>query len=337
MATRSKKEADDDPESSARARSSPPRAEPKSPPAKEKAQKPASQGREARKPVPRAPEEVDRRGALAALSAGLEEIVPGIEVLDRDLVFDEGGRADLAAVDPSGRLYLVLLADGENDRIVLDALDAYAFAEANRELLARHLRRPRIALRDTQVIVICLEADDRLLSRLRPLLAHGIGLFRVRMLKSASGEHSYLVPWGAPERDVRGRGGVDAFLERLPAGLLPLTRTLIERMQRLDAELEPGAEGEALVWRAGGEVVVRVTSRGDMLQAQVTPEDHGRRLRSEDDLEDLTERTLERLLEVWGTNGNGHGEPGEEPVGADPVPQEGLPILSPEEIEAFRD
>jgi crossover junction endodeoxyribonuclease RuvC len=43
----------------------------------------------------------EARGPLAALTEGLDEIVPGIEILDRELSFEGGARADLAGVDPS--------------------------------------------------------------------------------------------------------------------------------------------------------------------------------------------------------------------------------------------
>src|SRR5262245_56460227 len=68
----------------------------------------------------------EERGPLTALTEGLDEIVPGLRVLDRELVFEGGGRADLAAVDPSGRLHLVLLAHEDADKAALEALDAVA-------------------------------------------------------------------------------------------------------------------------------------------------------------------------------------------------------------------
>ena len=68
-------------------------------------------------------EDGERDGLLAALQSGLEAALPGLEVVDRDLVLDERGRADLAAVDPSGRLVLAIVAEEDGERTVLDALD----------------------------------------------------------------------------------------------------------------------------------------------------------------------------------------------------------------------
>ena len=59
----------------------------------------------------------------AALLEGLEDVLPGIEVVDRDIVFEGGARADLAAVDPSGRLVLVLLVTRDEEKAILGILD----------------------------------------------------------------------------------------------------------------------------------------------------------------------------------------------------------------------
>jgi hypothetical protein len=259
-------------------------------------------------------------------------VVPGIEILDRDLVFDDGGRADLAAVDPNGNLYLVLLADGDADTVVLDALDALAFAEKNAVLLARHLRRKR-AIRSTQVLVICLEQDERLFVRFLPLLSRGVGLYRIRTLKSASGEHSYLVPWGKPE----GRSSVEGFVQALSSDHAGLVHSLVDRISRLDAELEPQAVNGSLVWRADGVDLLRLEARDDAIETTLMQEGYPRRLASQEDVEDLTERALQRLVSLW----DAKGEPGEkdaevdEPP-ADPMPREG-PVLTTEEINAFRE
>jgi len=77
-------------------------------------------------------------GPLAALSTGLDEIVPGVEILDRELAFEGGARADLAGVDPSGRLLFVLLAGEDADRAALEALDALTVLRTQMELLVRH-------------------------------------------------------------------------------------------------------------------------------------------------------------------------------------------------------
>jgi len=291
-----------------------------------------------------------RRGALSALASGLEEIVPGIEILERDLVFDEGGRADLACVDPSGKLYLVLLADGEADRIVLDTLDTYAFAEKNGALLARHLGRKR-GVRNVQVLVICLEASERLYERFGLLRAHGVGLFRVRSLQSASGEHSYLVPWGEAEPGAS-RASIDHFLAGLTAPQLVLVRGLREKLARLDEALGPEAQNGSLVWRVEGEELLRLEPGADGLEVFLAPETSPRRLRADPDLDELAEGALQRLVLRWGTEearpgggtGPEDGVAGEKEDEPEPL-SGGLvadsmgdgPILTPEEIEAFRD
>ncbi len=279
----------------------------------------------------------ERVGALIALASGLEEIVPGLEILDRDLVFDEGGRADLVGVDPLGNLYLVLLAEGEVDRIVLDALDAYAFAERNSGLLSRHLGRKQPAA-NTQVIVICLEPSQRLYERFLPLRTHGVGLYRVRTLRSASGEHSYLVPWGDSDSPSDVRGGVERFLAKLAPGKAALVQGLSDKLSRLDQSLHPEAQNGSLVWRSDGEDVVRLEAGHDGLDAFFARETQGRKLREENDLDELAEGALQRLVSRWESAAEAADSNAEETPepSADRVPAEG-PILTPEEIDAFRD
>ncbi len=277
----------------------------------------------------------ERSGVLAALGVGLEEVLPGLEIVDRDLEFDEGGRADLAAVDGTGRLVLVLLADEDADRATLEALDALSFAWRNVQIFVRHLAARRLDPGlEPRVVVISAAGDERLVHRLAPLLERGVELFGVRSLKSSQGERSYLVPMSAsaPPRGGVSRANPEEFLAALPPPLSELGRELALRMGRLDDELVLAASPSALSWVFHGDELARVEARREALVARVAPTLEPVELRGEGDLEAVLESAMGRLVQLFGLR---------EVAGArDPVelpgdePEE---LLSQEEIEAFRD
>jgi len=270
-------------------------------------------------------------GPLAALSTGLDEIVPGVEILDRELAFEGGARADLAGVDPSGRLLFVLLAGEDADRAALEALDALTVLRTQMELLVRHFGEGRVnPERAPRLFVVSPISDERLCARLAALGDAGVQVLGLRAVKSAAGERSYLVKLGGGER--AGAGGVGAFLRALPARLEALGAALVERMQRLDEELEPAGDASTLVWRLQGEVLCRVERIGDLLQASVGPRHEPLALGDLDDLERLVEHALGRLVRVLGmTRGDRPPKEAAKPGAGD------APILTAEEIQAFRE
>lgn len=301
---------------------------------------------------------------LRALEEGLEDVFPGLEILDRDLVLDEGGRADLAALEPSGRLVLVLVAE-DLDRTPLEALDALSFARRHGALFARHFRRQAGQRLESELaprlVVVTPTTDERLTQRLAPLFDCGLELYGVRTLASRAGERSYLVPLSVQAGDAvdRARSGRDAFLEALPADLVPFARAAITRIERLDDELEPAFGRETASWRLHGEVLVRIERAGSLLRASVSPHDERLLLEGDEALETLLESALERLMAILERSGGapgpgtgGPGSPGEPggttalrlaggPEDAPPTPRallrSGEPLLTPEEIQAFRD
>ncbi len=276
----------------------------------------------------------EERGPMAALIAGLDEIVPGIEVLDRELVFEGGARADLAAVDPSNRLYLVLLAGEDADKAALEALDALGIVRTQLELLLRHFGEERVsAERAPRVLVVSPTSDARLAERLSVLGDAGVLVLGLRSVKSAAGERAYLVRLDSATRATGGTGGVAAFLRALPARLEPLGNALVERMGRLDEELTTAADASTLVWRLAGEVLCRVERIGELLQASVAPRHEPLALASGQDLDQLVERAMARLVGTLKlTRGEGPA-PGPRAV---PAARE-EPLLSAEEIQAFRE
>src|SRR5262245_14381694 len=130
----------------------------------------------------RAPE----RGPLAALTEGLDDIVPGLEILDRELAFEGGARADLAGVDPSGRLHLVLLAGEDAGGAPLGWLDALQVLRTQMDLLVRHLGEGRVnPERAPRLLVVTPIAEEKLGARLAALVDSGVSVLGLHAVKSA--------------------------------------------------------------------------------------------------------------------------------------------------------
>jgi hypothetical protein len=280
---------------------------------------------------PPAPEKP--RAPLPPWAAGLDEIVPGLEILDHELQFEGGARADLAGVDPAGRIHLVLVADVDPDKAALEALDLVGVTKSELELLVRHLGERSASLeRAPRVLVVCSAPSTRLVERLGVLGDAGVLLLGLRTMKSARGEQRYLVRMEPAGRNSGGTGGVAAFLRALPARLEALGNTLVERMERLDEELVPSGDATTLVWRLGGEVLLRVERIGELLQASAAPRHEPLPLGDLADLERVVGKAYAQLTRQLGLARGEPAGPGPRPAAA----REDEPILTPEEIEAFR-
>ena len=277
------------------------------------------------------------RDPLAALLEGLDELVPGLELIDRDLELEDGLRADLAAADPAGRLWLVRVAGEDTDRAALEALDLCARLARELELLVRHLGPERLRPgRPPRLVIVSPSCDARLAARLAPLAACGVEVIGLRTVKSANGERAYLVRLEASGRPVASEVGVSAFLRALPARHEALVNELLERMQRLDEELSASADASAIVWRLGGEVLARVEHSGERLQASVAPRHEPVTLDGAPALERFIELALARLVRVLGlARAPVPTEAGPRPVRA--VARADEPLLTDEEIQAFRE
>jgi hypothetical protein len=183
-----------------------------------------------------------------------------------------------------------------------------------------------------RVLVVSPRASERLLLRLAPLTESGLELFGVKSVRSAAGERSYLVPLALPPA-ARGRTGAASpavFLAALSEKDRPLADQLVERMTRLDDELDLQADPSSLAWRFGGDLLLRVERDEGGLKAGVGGNGGAAPLLGLGDLDRLIEGALARLLELAG---DAPREPGTKaPDPRDPS----APILTAEEIEAFR-
>jgi len=294
-------------------------------------------------PVRRGPVRAEERGAptaadLEAVAGAVEEALAGVRILDRALVFDDGSRADLAGVDSSGRVVLVRLASDDGDRATLGVLDLMAFARGHVELIARHLGAPRsTATVDPRVIVILEPADEVLAARLGAVTGAGLELYDLRTVKSAAGERAYLVA-----RSSGMVSGVDVqatlqrFLDTLPPEKEQLGRELVARLARLDDELRTEATADAVAWFFRDRPLVRLESKSGRLSGAVGSDGRALDLSAPRDADELLEAAVTRLMEEVGRLDEG-GEDGDEPDAALEGREPPLALLSPEEIEAFRD
>ncbi|MCZ6598465.1 MAG: hypothetical protein O7B99_12555 [Planctomycetota bacterium] len=273
--------------------------------------------------------------------ATFEEILPGVEILDRELEFDDGSRADLAAVDGAGRLVLCLFAGDDPDRSALEVLDTLAFVTRNTPLLARHLASARIQPDlDPRVLVVVDPGDARLIGRLTRLAGNELELYEVRTVKSSSGERAYLVP-------VEGHAGGGSpaptaspasFVESLPTALAETGRLLVERMARLDDELVSKTGRDAVTWSFRDRVLARIERVGDHLQGGLGAGEEPQRIETSEDVGRFLEAALGHLVELLGEAKKPPFPGGAlRPPGGPQRELDGGSILTPEEIEAFRE
>lgn len=268
----------------------------------------------------------------------LSEALPDLVVLDLDLRLDAQRVAPLVAVDGRGRLALVLLpepgGDGSAD-LELEVLDALAFARRHLVQLAHHLAPSRLrADLEPQVVVIATDPAPRTVERLAPLLGRAVRLFEVRELETRGARGTYLVGVDAPPlAALAPRSTPEAFVAGLEASRGELARLALRRLARIDAEIECSATEDGLEWRYRGALLAALGDTRTRLEAAVPGHAEGHPVTAAGDVETLLDDALARYVELLG----GAGDDGEELEQVEIVPAEAGALLTPEEIEAFRD
>ncbi len=280
------------------------------------------------------PERLHDPDRFERLQRELDRIVGGLEVLDRSLELDDGQKAELVATDAEGRLVLVLGSTGEGSEPVLACLDALAFARANGALLARHVRADGVrAGADARVFLVAEKLERRVVDRLAPLLGGPVELFELRTLRSAGGARTYLARVQAPATESSAAVGAAAFLDSVPEAARALARVCLERMRRVDPALVEMADARRVLWSADGRELARLELEG-MLLVGASPA--GLRVELTDALgvDVLVEEALAGFAELLrGSVDDGRDSRSEdEDASLDP----GAPLLTPEEMEAFR-
>ncbi|MCK6445555.1 MAG: hypothetical protein L6Q99_04120 [Planctomycetes bacterium] len=270
---------------------------------------------------------------------GLGELYAGFEVVDRELDLGEGRRVDWVGVDSTGRLVLVLLVREDGVEPVIAALDALAFVQKNRGVLAGHLQNQRLRPDVSPIVALVAESfSDRMLGRLSSLNAEAVRLFELRTVASARGAHVYLAPIEArPAREaVIAPRGAEVFLSRLDVERRALAELALKRIGRIDDLVGYTASEKTVTWRWQGELLCSLSSVDDQLDARIEPGGAGERLTSTADLEAFVDLALARYVDLLGAatppgGGLGHG------LAAAQEPRlEPRELLTPAELEAFR-
>jgi len=263
----------------------------------------------------------------------LMEAHPDLEPVDRALEVGEGRTVDLACVDGSGMLWLVSWVREDDAEPILTVLDSMVWFESSHAVLARHFDCPRLRAEAGLRVVLLAEAfPGRLQARLNGLNPSVLRLFELKRLRSARGEHAYLVPVESsrPSAAISETVSVDAFLEALAEDARELARSMMRRVERIDDRLQCTVRAHELIWNLPDGPLCELRAGNGALVTRALPTGQQRRLTRLEDLETSLEDVLEAYVERLPAPSGGRARP------ADLANVDSAALLSPEEIEAFR-
>jgi hypothetical protein len=270
-----------------------------------------------------------REAELASLAAELESLAPGLRVLDRGLSLDGRPVADLV-VELEGALALVVVVTGDEPGLAGRALEALALAREHGPALAGHLGLAPGAGTPRVLLVAGRGLERAELARLGVLAGEGLWLLERHRLESQRGVTSFLRrvlpavvprPGGGPDPGA-GAGAV----EELDPELARLAGELAERLERLDPGIVCREAEGALEWTLGAEPLCRLVAAEGALVGHLAGSEVPHRLGALEDVDVFVDWVLSLHVERLERS----GEPRAGATGAGP-------ILTPEEIEAFRD
>ena len=191
----------------------------------------------------------------------LADLLPGGRLIDADVAIEANVPIDFVLADSEGRLVLCLLVRGGAEESVFTALDAVSFARRHERSLVRGLFQGEVdpALRP-RVVLLAEHFAERALHRLQPLVQSvrgDLALYELRIARSRRGERVYFVPVAEERRLVAeaqagGDGALDAFVASLPESRRELGRELVDRLSRVDSELEATLADGRLSWTLNG-------------------------------------------------------------------------------------
>jgi len=281
------------------------------------------------------PEETAPAAAAGDLETALASTFPDVVVCDRELELPGGPVVDLACVDSAGRVLLVAELEGAGDACVLRALDLLASVRENRVVLYRHLAHPGLRVDLPPLTVLVAERfDDEVLARLACAEAGTLRCLERRTVRSRAGASVHLVDVAHGAAAVEAPGAVPGeFCRHLAPEQRELGLTLVGRLSRIDEELEHTGLERGGRWSLAGDAVCSVFAHDGRLEGFVAPRTVPEGIESVERMERFVERALERTVELLGATGPaGPSDPRRE-AALDPL----QPILTPEEIQAFRD
>ena len=270
---------------------------------------------------------------------GLADVLPDVRIVDQHLEVGHGRAVDLVGLDAAGRLVLILIEPGDGDRAVLALLDALAFAERNRMVMAGHLQSTHYdAERPPLAVLVARRIPAEMIARMGALRPQCVRLLELRVLASARGERSYLVPVfpAGQKPSLLPIQDAQVFLSALAEPSRALANLLLRRIVRIDDHLECTASEGELVWHLGERLLCTVVSNGAGLVGRTPPQEAPRGFRDEEDVESFVAEVLSRYVDLLELDEEEDEPPVEvldDPLaGSDP----GM-VLTPEEQEAFRE
>jgi len=295
-------------------------------------------------------------------------------VHERDLRFDGREVADLLGW-AGGRAVLVSLIEDDADRGALRALDALALARTQPEILAGCLDGVTDRLFRTRVVLVADAFSSLLQERLGPLLGDDLWLVRRRELRSNRGSTTRLElvdrlagalsPGRHLELEWPDHEATRRFLARIAPDRLALAIETVERIQRIDPELDATEVEGSLYWRLGDAPLCVLSWVNGHLELCLDGSTVPHAIRDEAAIDFVLDWVMASYLEALEAEGSAAREEPLPPVARDEEweedepPAEGLdegepeedddlaplelrpappgPILTPEEIEAFRE
>lgn len=285
-----------------------------------------------------------RRALVQAFESALLRELGGARVVDRELRCDGRSLAEIVLLHER-RLVLALAVDGASRRTPARALAALSFAGTRAGALAAHLSaeleesESAAGARPLVLLVSARPYAAAVLERLRALAGPDLWVLELHLLQSRAGSSSSLerllppperAPTLAPPPSERApRDAIERFALSLSASQAPLARDLARRIARIDPglSLESG-EGE-LVWSRDGQLLCSLHAVDGRLEGQLAESRIPHRIHAPASAEVFLDWVLSLYLEQLG------GGPTDRPHSRTLEPTG--PLLTPEELEAFRD
>jgi len=240
-------------------------------------------------------------------------------------------RADLLALDAAGRPVIVLLVDGRGDDTVLAAVNAVAFARQSGDALAQPRREEPQRAHGGRVALVAESYSSRTLEGLGLLPEAELLLFEARRVESAAGSQirlARLTPTSSRHEETPTVPRED-FLARVAESRRGTAEVLLRRLARVDSGIQGSFEEGLASFSCDGHEICRLEVEEGSLQGAIPALKRRLPIHGPDDADAFLDEVLrEHILllgEGWGTPLPTAARRGEEP------------LLTPEEIAAFRD
>lgn len=276
----------------------------------------------------------DEQDVVQALEESLEALLPGCVVLDRRLDVEEGPSADLVCCDADGRLHLVVLVEGGAQETVILALDTTSFLRRHADVIARHVGGDANAELEPRLVLVAKHFSPRAAARLAPLMGEdsdALRLFELRSMQSDRGEALWFARvWPGSDEGGAQLVSFDTFVSRLGEEKQGLARAFEKDLRRVDPETRCEAKRDRVTWWLEDAELCTLRCKDGNLALEVPGHDVFA-LNSNADRVSALDGVMELVLEQV-------VEQDDEPVDHEPIVMaEPVALLTPEELEAFRD